>query len=63
MKKATQVVANNTNWWSEATEVNGTTAATTPAGTTSGNSSPGTNSQTVATLPPYLAVYMWKRTA
>lgn len=63
LKKATQVVNNNSSWWSETTEVNGTTAATTPAGTTSGNSSPGTNSQTVATIPPYLAVYMWKRTA
>lgn len=63
LKKANQVVNNNSSWWSEATEVNGTTAATTPAGTTSGNSSPGTNSQTVATIPPYLAVYMWKRTA
>ena len=62
LKKATQVVNNNSSWWSETTEVNGTTAATTPGGTTSGNSSPGTNSQTVATIPPYLAVYMWKRT-
>lgn len=62
LKKSSEVVGNNSAWWSEATEVNGTTAATTPAGTTSGNSSPGTNAQTVATLPPYLAVYMWKRT-
>ena len=65
LKKATQVVNNNSAWWSEATEVNGTTAATTPGATTTNSQSASTTSGASDTnnMPPYLAVYMWKRTA
>ena len=64
LKKATQVVSNNSAWWSEATEVNGTTAATTPGAATTNSQSATTTSGASDTnnMPPYLAVYMWKRT-
>ena len=60
LKKSTEIVQNNSAVRSESTVVYGTSASTTPGAT--GSTTPG-NTGSSSSLPPYLPVNIWKRTA
>lgn len=53
---------NYSSWCNEAVQVEGSTGATTPNAVTTNSQSTSTTASSTA-VPPYVTVYMWKRTA